>query len=79
MARSTITVTNSFQQIATGAVTITIKKQGKGILLFNETASDVNANEATGAAEDQFTQNEAKATFVRSPGSGWVLLVDGAL
>lgn len=79
MARATITVTNVFQQIGSGPVTITILKQGKGNLLFNETASDSNANEVTALAQDQFSQTEVKNTFVRSAGSGWVILTDGSL
>lgn len=81
MARATITVTNVFQQIATGAVTITVLNQGKGSVIFNETASDTNANVVTGVAGDQFAQTEALATFVRTTGPTGVLrlLVDGAL
>lgn len=79
MARATVTVTNVFQQIGTGPITITVLTQGKGTLLFNETAVDSNANVETAVATDQFSQTEIKNTFVRSAGSGWEILVDGSL
>ena len=78
MARSTVNITNTYQQIATGVATITVHKSGSGTLYLNETATDVNANNFKPDNSDQYIQDEAKNTWVRSDGLGWVLLVDGA-
>lgn len=81
MARDTITVTDTWQQIATGAVTITIKSKGTDQILFNEIASDTDAlcwgSNLKGG--NQFTQDQALPTWVRSDGSHWELIVDGVL
>lgn len=81
MAVSTVTVTDTFQQIGTGAIAITVAKKGTGSLSFNETASDTDALLSSPQRDEQFIQNEAKATFVRASAAnaGWVLHVDGAL
>ena len=79
MAKSTVVVTDTWQQVATGAVVITVDVQGSSALLFNESATDVNALSSRPDAEEQFAQNEALATFVRSDGDGWEIQVDGAL
>ena len=79
MARATTIVTDSFQQIASGAALFTIKKKGKGALIFNETATDSNANLEHPQAGGQFTQTEAKATHVRAQqaNAGWEIITDG--
>lgn len=79
MAVSTVTVTDTYQQIATGAVTLTVKVKGAGSLLLNETATDTDAFEVNPDVNEQILQNEAKSTFVRSDGDGWVLHLDGTL
>lgn len=79
MARDTITVTNVFQQIAVGVVAVTVTKEGAGTLIFNEVSSDTNANLSHPKKNEQFRQDETKDTFVRSDGTGWVILVDGVL
>lgn len=79
MALSTVTVTTSYQQIASGTATITVVNQGTGNLLFNETASDTNALISNEMASSQFSQNEVKNTFVRGEGAGWVVRVDGTI
>lgn len=79
MALSTITVTTTYQQIASGTATFTIVEQGKGHLLFNETASDTNAFVSNEEQFSQFTQNEVKNTFVRGESAGWVVRVDGTI
>lgn len=79
MAVDTVTVTDTFQQIATGAVALTVKVKGTRSLLINETATDVDAFEVNPEVGEQFLQNEAKATFVRSDGEDWVLHLDGTL
>lgn len=79
MARDTFAVTTSWQQVASGIVTITIQKQGSGTLFFNETDSDVDANRFTAVSQDQFVQDSAVPTWVRASQDGWEILVDGAL
>lgn len=79
MARDTITPTTSWEQIATGQLTITVTKQGTGNLMFNETAADLDANEMHPELGEQIIQTEAKATYVKTLGADWELLVDGAL
>ena len=79
MAVNTVIVTDTYQQIATGAVTLTVQVKGTGSLLINETASDTDALEVNPEVNEQLLQNEAKATFVRSDGDGWVLHLDGTL
>jgi len=81
MARSTTIITDSFQQIASGAALFTIDKVGKGALILNETASDSNANFTRPEAGGQLAQTEAKATFVRAQeaNAGWVVITDGAI
>lgn len=79
MSLNTVNVTNTYVQVATGIVTITIEQAGRGNLMFNEIGSDVNALGTNPKAGEQFLQTEAKATFVRSDGAGWVLRLDGAL
>jgi len=79
MALNTVTVTQSYQQIGTGAVTITINVEGKGSLFLNETASDVNALKDHPNVGEQYIQNDAVATHIRTDGDGWVVRVDGAL
>jgi len=79
MARATTAITDIFQQIGSGPVTITVLNQGTGSLFFNETAVESNANVVTGVAGDQYSQTEIKDTYVKSSGEGWVLLTDGSL
>lgn len=79
MARATVVITQNFQLVASGVVTMTVVKQGKGTLIFNETSTDSNANTETAVAEDQFLQTEVKDTYVRATGDGWTLLIDGTI
>ena len=79
MSRATITLTNSFQLVSSGVVTITVLTEGNGALVFNETATDSNANFEQASKEDQFIQTEAKDTYVRTTGEGWIILVDGTI
>lgn len=62
MARDTITVTQSWQLIATGIVAITVKTDKRGNLSFNETASDADALTFSVLPNNQFIQTEAKPT-----------------
>ena len=79
MAKSTIEITQSYQQIATGPVIITVLRRGKGSLLFNDTPSDVNALTDRASITQQFTEDENRLTFVRATGDGWKVIVDGVL
>ena len=81
MARDTKTITENWVSIASGVATFTITKKGKGALYFNTQADDVNVLPSFPSVEDQSFEDEARATFCRAelPGSGWEILVDGAL
>ena len=79
MSRATTVVTQSWQQIASGPVTITVTKHGKGSLLFNETGADSNANVTHPRPNHQFGQDEIRDTYIRTMGSGWEVLVDGTI
>lgn len=79
MAKATVELTQAYQEVAVGAVAITVVKKGSGRLFFNESASDVNANIILPGLIVQFVQNETKSTFVRTDGAGWTILVDGVL
>ncbi len=79
MAKITVAITNSWQQVATGAVVITIESQGSDVILFDEAQNDATAYKSSSPVGDQFQQSEAVATWVRSDGEGWVVIVDGAL
>jgi len=79
MSRQTITVTNAWQQIAVGIAVFTIQGHGEGPLLFNETASDINAIPVFELAGKQMKETEPKSTFVRAKknNAGWIIVVDG--
>lgn len=81
MARDTITVTDEWQQIGAGKLVITVLQSSKQALLFNETASDVNAWSGVPPNGRQFWQDEALDTYVRAtdPSAAWILLTDGVL
>ena len=78
MARSTVDVTTTFQQVATVACVISIKQLGTGALIFNELADDATATGYVPDIVDQFQQTENKATWVRTTGEGWQIVVDTA-
>ncbi len=75
----TITVTQAWQQIAVGTVTITFIKQGEGSILLNQTPSDVDANPLLPRLTEQVAENETVPTFIRATGDGWKVRVDGVL
>ncbi len=78
MARATITLTDDYQQIASGAAIIYVKTAPQNVKLFlNDAAVDNNAMVRTPNPEDGFQQTEAVATFAK--GEDIVLIVDGAL
>ena len=79
MAKTTVTVTQTYQQVASGQCVITIKERGEGIIFFNETASDTNAYKLNPVPEDQFQQTSSVQTHVKASGDGWQIIVDGTL
>jgi hypothetical protein len=79
MSKAEITITQSYQVVATGAAIISVKKQGAGALFFNETASDVAAYQVAAAPGEQFEQTAVVDTHVRASGDGWVIIADGVL
>ena len=81
MAKAEVTVTQNWQQIATGVVTVTILEKSKegGAVLLNEIASDVAAYRDYPEPGKQFVQNQALATFIRAQHNGWRVIVDGDL
>jgi len=79
MAKTRVIVSQTFEQIATGAVVVTVDKQGDGALLFNETATEDTAYKSHPEISEQFQQTEAVTTFVRATGDGWELIADGVL
>lgn len=82
MARAEILTTTEWQQIATGAVLLTIIKRGRGAVLVNESATDTDANRfgSDVRANDQLQQFSDVETWVRhTGGTPWAILVDGAV
>lgn len=80
MARTEITTTTNWQQIAEGVALITILKKGSGTLFLNESATELDANRLCGEikANDQFQQFSEVETHVKHSGGGtpWILLID---
>ena len=64
MARQTITVSQSWQQIAAGAAEIHILKKGSGTILFNEAADDAEALPVSPEAGEYFDQRQDVPQFV---------------
>lgn len=79
MAKAITTVTQAWQQIATGPAIFTIDKRGTGSILFNETEDDATAYRDAALPGDQFEQGDIKITKVRATGDGWKVLADGVL
>lgn len=79
MAKARIVITQSYQQVASGAVVITVDKLGAGALHFDENQDDSTAYKSTEGAGGQFQQTEAIPTFMRATGDGWEVIVDGVL
>jgi len=80
MAKAKFTITQSWQQVATGAAVFTIEKVGDGTIFFNETEDDVTAYRDSGlAGGEQYQQTAAVITTVRADGDGWELIADGVL
>lgn len=78
MAKSVKIITTSFVQIAAGAAVMTIKKVGKGNILFDEASNEDTALVKNGqsALNKQIHQSEAKPTFCKADNDGFEVIVD---
>ena len=83
MARSLLIVTDTYQVASAKTAVFTIKKVGKGTLLFNDTNADDDTAEAISSdsknAEGlQVEQRSTVNTFVRAslPSAGWEIIID---
>jgi len=78
MARTVITLTDAWQQVATGACIVRVKSIGaaSATLSLNESADDSTALNASAVPGDQYAQSESKPTFGK--GAGVVLEIDAA-
>lgn len=67
MAKATVQLTNTWQQIGTGVVTITVSEivGNNRRIAFNESATDTDALRFVPQITDQFRQTEAKATWAK--------------
>lgn len=74
--RDTVNLTNTWQKIADGPCIVSIEKSGSGTILFNETATDVDARPTFPQQSTQFEQTQNRETWARTLGAGWSLLVD---
>lgn len=80
MSKNNITnINNSYQQVAAGAMVLTISKKGSGVLYIDEASNDATAYATSDSAGEQFQQTEALPTFIRATGAGWEVIVDGVL
>lgn len=79
MSRNNFTSTTEWQEIATGAAVFTILKRGRGMLLLNETETEVNANRLGSEVKvnDQYQQFSSVCTFIKHSAGGtpWSILV----
>lgn len=75
MARTEVTLTNSYQEVADVQCAITVKSVGDNYrLTLNQTAATAAEIAYSVQPGDQFVQNEEKSTFAL--GEGIVLIVD---
>jgi hypothetical protein len=78
MARSLVSVTQSWVSTFTGPGVVTVEEMGEGVLLLNDTNSDTAALQVK--REDgpraQVDQRSAVATWIRATGDGWKVTVD---
>jgi len=79
MAKTRFTITDTYQEVATGAAIMTIAVKGSGSLYLDEASNDVTAYVSNGLPGDQFEQSSAVSTFVRASGDGWQIIADGVL
>ena len=72
MARTTVDLTDTFQEVATDRCVITIIRSGR--YHFNDESQDANASQSYFKAGEQIVQTEAKTTYAR--GAGGTVIVD---
>lgn len=80
MARTKLTVTQSWQNF-NGPALITVEKTGDGVLLLNSEESDdtalaVRSSDGTRAQIDQRAHD---TTYYRATGDGWQIITDNGL
>lgn len=79
MARTVITLTDAWQQVAAGACVLRVASTGgraRAKISLNQTASDVAATEDLTSPGAQYLQNEAKPVFAK--GADVIVIVDTA-
>lgn len=75
MPRTQVTLTDTYQVIATRRCVITVQAvPGARALSLNQTASDLTALRDVVSSGDQFAQNETKDTYAK--GEGIILVID---
>ena len=81
MAKINIVPTDAWQKIALGRVIVTVLERGRGSIYFNEVGSDPTAHISRPDVGEQYEQDEAKETWVRTPDDTrpWKIQVDGVL
>lgn len=79
MSKLRVSVTQTYQTVATGVAIITIVEKGKGALYIDDTGDDDTAYKTTLGPGDQFEQTETVITQVRADSDDWVIVVDGVL
>jgi len=84
MARTSVTLTTSWQQVATGRAVFTVEKvptSGEGQILFNDAAADAAAltlSGGKGLLNDQVEQRDSVATYAKATVDGYQINVDEA-
>lgn len=79
MSKARFTITQAWQQIATGPAIFSIARKGTGSLIFNETEDVSTAYQVVAEAGEQFEQTGVNITTVRTTGAGWEIVADGVL
>ena len=82
MARAVVEPTSSYALLSGTTFILTVKAAGTGVLFLNDVNTDDDAAEqvskGTPGARDglQFEQGLVKNTYVRTTGTGWVLVLE---
>jgi len=81
MAKINVVPTSAWVKVAVGRVIVTVLERGRGPLYFNEVGSDSTAHISRPAVGEQYEQDEAKETWVKTPDDAvpWKIQVDGVL
>ena len=70
MARSEVTLTEAFQELATGRAIVTVKEGLNEQIIYNDVSSDTGAAFTQSTDGMQIAQTEAKSTFMRTNAKG---------